>query len=73
MKFETEGKLQRNELGRWEVLDVQLCSGSPVDILIDGHWISGVIEHWQGDYYWFSRYDGIPVILSSSIVARIPQ
>ncbi len=69
---ERSGKLFRNECGRWEFADVELTSGSIVEIEIDGHWLRGVIEHWTDDYYWFSQRDGTPVILHSGIHARIP-
>ncbi|NJL24736.1 MAG: DUF5348 domain-containing protein [Calothrix sp. SM1_5_4] len=65
--------LQKNDCGRWEVGIHELTSGSLVEIRIDGQWICGVIEYWQDAYYWFSRYDGIPVILHSGIYARLPN
>jgi hypothetical protein len=69
----TEGNLQRNEIGRWEFSDIELTSGSLIEICIEGHWICGVIEYWQDDYYWFSRRDGILVILHSAVKARLPN
>lgn len=65
--------LQKNDCGRWDVGTHELTSGSLVEIRIDGQWICGVIEYWQDAYYWFSRYDGIPVILHSGIYARLPN
>lgn len=65
-----DGKLKRNSIGRWEIEDLELTSGAGVDLMIEGHWISGQIESWNGDYYWFSRTDGIPVVLHSGINAR---
>lgn len=67
------GSLERNECGRWEFLEIELTSGSTVEICIDGYWIVGVIEYWQDDYYWFSCEYGIPVMLQSSIEARLPD
>ena len=66
------GKIIRNEWGRWGFTDVELTSGSIVEIKIDDYWLRGVIEYWTDDYYWFSQRDGIPVILRSGIQARIP-
>lgn len=65
--------LQKNDCGRWEVGIHELTSGSLVEIRIDGQWICGVIEYWQDAYYWFSRRDGVPVVLHSGIYARLPN
>ncbi|MBX3033554.1 MAG: DUF5348 domain-containing protein [Bdellovibrionaceae bacterium] len=73
MNESNEGKLRRNDIGRWEFLDIELTSGSLVEICIEGHWICGAIEHWQDGYYWFSRRDGVTVILHSGIKARLPN
>ncbi len=65
-----EGNMKRNSLDRWEIGDLELTSGAAVDLQIEGHWISGIIEYWTDDYYWFSRKDGVPVVLHSGIRAR---
>jgi hypothetical protein len=65
--------LRRNEFNRWEFAEVELTSGSLIEICMDGTWILGVIEYWHDGYYWFSRHDGIPVILHSGIKARLPN
>ncbi len=67
-----DGMLKRNDCGRWEFNDIELTSGRVVEIQIDDHWICGVIEHWHDSYYWFSRRNGIPVVLHSGIKARLP-
>jgi hypothetical protein len=67
------GKVLRNECERWEFNGIELTSGCLVEIEIDGHWLLGVIEYWIDGYYWFSRRDGIPVILHSGVNARLPQ
>lgn len=67
------GKLQKNENGRWEFSGIELTSGNVVEICIDDHWTCGVIEHWNGNYYWFSRKGGVPIVLHSGIVARLFQ
>lgn len=67
------GKLERNECGRWEFSEIELTSGSVVEICIDGQWICGAIEYWQDDYYWFSRRSGVTVMLHSGIRARLPD
>lgn len=72
MTDSVEGTLRKNELDRWEYADVELTSGSFVEICLDGTWILGVIEYWHDGYYWFSRRDGIPVILHAGIKARTP-
>jgi len=41
-----EGNLRKNSIGRWEVERQELTSGDPVELLIEGHWISGNIEFW---------------------------
>ena len=68
-----EGKLQKNKIERWEFSGVELTSGSLVELCIEGQWICGVIEYWQDGYYWFSRRDGITVILHFGIKARLPN
>ena len=65
------GKLQKNELGRWKFSGIELTSGNLVEICIDDHWICGVIEYWHDNYYWFSRKDGVPVVLHTGIFARL--
>ena len=65
-----EGKMKRNSIGRWEIGELELTSGAAVDLMIEGHWISGSIEFWNDSYYWFSRKDGVPVVLHSGIGAR---
>jgi hypothetical protein len=67
----SETTLRKNDCGRWEVGIHELTSGSVVEIQIDGHWICGVIEYWSDNYYWFSRRDGVPVVLHSGIYARL--
>jgi hypothetical protein len=67
------GKLKRNSYDRWDLLDAELTSGDPVDLLIEGHWISGQIEFWNSTYYWFSRRDGVPVVLNVSLTARLGE
>ena len=66
-----EGKLQRNESGRFEVEEFALTSGHLVEIKIAGQWCFGIIEYWRDDYHWFSRPEGIPVILHNGVRARI--
>ena len=48
----------------------ELTSGAVVDLFIGGHWISGRIEFWKHDYYWFSSKDEIPVVLRFGVKAR---
>ncbi len=68
----TSQTLVKNEIGRWQLGDIELTSGNLVEIQIEGNWICGVIEYWQDNYYWFSRKDGIPVILHTGVKARVP-
>lgn len=65
-----EGNLKRNEIGRWELGELELTSGAAVELLIEGNWILGNIESWNGEYYWFSRTDGVPVVLHSGLRAK---
>lgn len=67
------GKLKRNSFDRWDLLDVELTSGDLVDLLIEGHWISGQIEFWNSTYYWFSKRDGVPVVLNVALTARLGE
>jgi hypothetical protein len=41
-----------------------------VDLMIDGQWLKGIIEFWEGDYFWFSQVEGIPVVLRSGFMVR---
>jgi hypothetical protein len=66
-----QGGLSLNDCGRWEFNNIELTSGSRVEICIDGVWLVGVIESSNGKYYWFSIRDSIPVILRAGIQARI--
>jgi hypothetical protein len=66
-----EGTLKRNLGGRWEVKELELAAGAVIELFIGEHWIAGTIECWNGDYYWFSRGDGVAVVLDASIKARI--
>ena len=65
--------LRKNDCERWEFGSVELTSGSIVEIQIDGQWICGVIEYWHDNYYWFSRRNGIQVVLHAGILARLPD
>ena len=65
-----EGNLKRNSIGRWEIENLEFTSGAALELLVEGNWIPGNIESWNGEYYWFSRTDGIPVVLHSGIKAR---
>jgi hypothetical protein len=66
-----EGELVMNDCGRWEFDEIELTSGSLVEICIDRIWLLGAIESTNGNYFWFSRMDSIPVILRAGIKARI--
>lgn len=66
-------QLRRNDIGRWVVENYELTSGDSVELLIEGHWISGQIEFWNDDYHWFSQNNGVPVVLNSNLRARRPR
>lgn len=68
-----EGQLLRNDCQRFEVGDYELTSGSLIEIQINRTWLLGVIEHWRDGYYWFSKFEGIAVILRNGIQARLPE
>lgn len=68
-----EGKLLRNSCERFEVADLELTSGTLVEIEINKTWLLGVIEYWKDAYYWFSKVEGIAVILRNGINARLPR
>lgn len=68
-----QGYLKKDTTDRWQIEGVDLVSGDQVELLIGGQWILGSIEHWNGDYYWFSFGDGVPVQLDFSIKARIKE
>jgi len=68
-----EGSLRKNSNGRWEVQDLELTSGHPLTILIDGHWINGSIESSSNRYYWFSRSSGVSVVLQPGLRVRAQE
>ncbi len=68
-----EGKLLRNSCERFEVADFELTSGTLVEIEINKTWLLGVVEYWKDAYYWFSKVEGIAVILRNGINARLPE
>lgn len=70
--MKVEGPLFRNDCERFEVRDVELTSGSVVEIQINKTWLIGVVEHWRDGYYWFSQHESVAVILRNGILARIP-
>ena len=67
------GRLHKNGHGRWEIEGFHLTSGDRVEIEVNGVWIAGFIECWGGNYHWFSRLDGVEVVLLPGIRARTPQ
>lgn len=67
-----EGFLKLNNFSQWEFNNVEISSGDTVEIQIDEYWIIGVIEKWQDNLYWFSRQNGVPVVLHTGIKARLP-
>lgn len=49
-----EGKLRKNEIGRWEVVDesgnrLELTSGDVVEVKVADHWIRTRIESMSSD------------------------
>ncbi len=66
-----EGLLKRNCFQRFEVGDVEIKSGAIVEIEINKTWLLGVIEHWHESFFWFSKFEGIAVILRNGINARV--
>ena len=67
----SEGPLKRNCFQRFEVGDVEIKSGAIVEIEINKVWLLGIIEHWHESVFWFSKLEGIAVILRNGINARI--
>ncbi len=43
-----EGRLTRNDIGRWEFANHELKSGDAVEILIAEHWVRGRVEFMHG-------------------------
>ncbi len=66
------GKLLRNTSQRFEVGEFEITSGCLLEIQINKIWLLGVTEYWNDGYYWFSKVDGIAVILREGIHARLP-
>jgi hypothetical protein len=68
-----EGKLLRDECGRWCIeAECVLTSGSVVQIRINDCWLQGRIEFWRGDYHWFSTRESVCVLLRPGMVVRSP-
>jgi hypothetical protein len=69
----TVGKLKKNSNGRYELVDFEFTSGSRMELLIGGNWIKGYIEVWNDSYHWFSKPEGVPVLLQNGLTVRIPE
>lgn len=69
----TVGKLKKNSNERFELVDREFTSGSPMELLIGGHWIKGDVEFWNDSYHWFSRAEGVAVLLRNGLTVRIPE
>ena len=68
-----QGFLKKDITEGWQIEGIDLLSGDQVELLIGGQWICGSIEYWNGECYWFSSGDGVPVQLDFSIKARINE
>lgn len=66
-----EGQLKRNQYGAWELYELELGSGSPVELLADDIWMPGTIEYNGRDYVFFDPEVGVYVTLNDGIRARI--
>jgi Domain of unknown function (DUF5348) len=64
------GGIQKTVAGRYRLNDLNLSSGDCVELLVGGHWAKGTVEFWNGEYHWFSRSEGIPVVLQEGMVMR---
>ncbi len=67
------GKLKKNSIDRFELVDHEFTSGDVMELLIGGHWIKGHVEYWNASYHWFSRAEGVPVFLRNGLTVRIPE
>ena len=71
-----EGKLRKNEIGRWEVGGYDLTSGEMLEVRLDlpgagrGGWISGRIEHDGREYVLMVGQNDIAVKLKPGLQAR---
>lgn len=68
-----QAHLRKNEIGRFEVEDFELTSGSAVELKLGGQWIAGRMEffHDLNEYVFITRNEGSRLQLNSSILARI--
>lgn len=66
-----EGQLVRNQYGAWELYELELGSGSPVEVLTGDTWMPGTIEHNGRDFVFFDPEVGVCVTLNDGIWARI--
>ena len=71
-----EGKLRKNEIGRWEVGGYDLTSGEMLEVRLDlagagrNGWICGRIEHDGRDYVLMVGEQDIAVKLKPGLQAR---
>ena len=66
-----EGYLRKNDLGCWEVHELELGSGSLIEVLSDQGWMTGVIERDGGGYVFFDLRNHTYAGLVDGLQARI--
>lgn len=66
-----EGTIFKNASGRYSLHDGYYWTcGDGMELLIDGHWISGRVEHGYNSDYYFISTDGIKISLNEGMIAR---
>lgn len=66
------GTLKKNLIGRFEVGEYELTSGSPIEILLGDKWIRGRVEYVEGVGY-VTFLEDRQIVLHQGEVARIPS
>lgn len=69
------GRIGINEKWQWALDGVELVERKMLEIVIGGHWVLGVLIRCKkdGDLYWSSWLEGVPVPVTYYIQARWPE
>jgi beta-lactamase class D len=65
------GQIERNEIGRFELHEVELTSGSSVELRFREGWVAGHVEHDGQDYVFVSHEDQCFAALADGMEARV--
>ena len=65
------GHIERNEIGRFELHELELTSGSSVELRFHEGWVAGHVEHDGQGYVFVSHEDQCFATLTEGMEARV--